>query len=348
LGIEGSIDHRGSKQLADLAGCPHRSVVLDESFLGRFGEHLARMVHLTDGQYYSDCITVPTLATYREMGVEALLRGHAGELMHMQKAYSFSLDREALALRDEDELESWLFRSLRAHMIRPGSAPLFAGPYQREIEALSRESLRDCLEESAGITPLIHRVWHLFLSQRLRRETALSMVEFGSVVETRLPYMDVELVEALLAAPPEWKLGERIQEHILRRRKPEFLRVVNGNTGVRVGAGRLERQFGRVKLKVLSKLGVCGYQHYERMAHWLRTSLRPLVDDLLLSDRARDRNIFNPAAVGEFVRQHAGGRANHTFLLVALMIFEQGQREFVDGEAYQAGATAVRMDAVPG
>ena len=69
------------------------------------------------------------------------------------------------------------------------------------------------------------------------RETALSMVEFGSVVETRLPYLDNELIDLLLAIPPELKLGDTIQTHILRRHQPAFLQVVNSNTGAPLGAG---------------------------------------------------------------------------------------------------------------
>ena len=33
--------------------------------------------------------------------VEVLLRGHGGELMHMDKAYNFSLDRAAFALASD-------------------------------------------------------------------------------------------------------------------------------------------------------------------------------------------------------------------------------------------------------
>ena len=55
------------------------------------------MVRLTDGHYLSQCIVMPTLPVYRDLGVQVLLRGHAGELMHMTKAYNFSLDRPTLA-----------------------------------------------------------------------------------------------------------------------------------------------------------------------------------------------------------------------------------------------------------
>jgi asparagine synthase (glutamine-hydrolysing) len=280
---------------------------------------------------------MPTLPVYRELGVEVLLRGHAGELLHMDKAYNYSLDREALALRNETALENWLFHRLRTHMVEAVSGPLFAPAYQNQLDSLARESLRSALRESEGVEPAVQRVGHLFLSQRLRRETALSMVKFGSLVEPRLPYLDNEVVDALMAAPPGLKLSDRIQAHILRLRRPAFLGVVNANTGTRLGAGPLARLVARARLKVFAKLGVRGYQPYERLGLWLREGLRPFVEHLLLSERCLERGIFHPPTVRATVEQHVSGRKNHTFLLMALMIFELGQREFVDRDDSPAG-----------
>src|SRR5207247_2009338 len=128
----------------------------------------------------------------------------------------------------------------------------------------------------------------------------------------------------------EMKLAEKIQTHILRRHKPAFLDVTNANTGTRVGAGRLALLFGKTRLKVLAKLGVRGYQPYERLGLWLRRELRPLVQELLLSDRFLERGSFNPDAVREVVTQHWSARKNYTELLLVLMTYEMGQREFVD------------------
>jgi asparagine synthase (glutamine-hydrolysing) len=264
------------------------------------------------------------------LGIQFLLRGHAGELMHMTKAYSFSLDREALAIRDERGLEDWLFRHLQTYMLEGTEGRLFAPAHRAQMADLARESLRDCLAESAGMTPPLHRIWHLFLSQRLRRETALSLMKFGSLVETRLPYLDNELVEALFAAPPELKLDEAIQAHILGRRRPAFLKVRNVNTGTRMGASKAQRLFGKLRQKVLAKLGVRGYQPYERLGLWLRRELRPLVAKLLLSERCLGRGLFDPQTVRQVVQRHNDG-GNHTFLILAMMIYEMGQREFVDG-----------------
>jgi asparagine synthase (glutamine-hydrolysing) len=333
IGMAGARDHLSAAEMARLTGRPHHQCLLGEDFLTRFDQHLRHMVRLTDGHYLSQCIVMPTLPVYRDLGIDVLLRGHAGELMHMHKAYSFSLDAQALSLRDEAGLEDWLSRHLQTYMLAGTEGRLFAPAHRGQMEDLAQESLRSCLQESAAMTPPLHRIWHLFLTQRLRRETAMSLVKFGSLMETRVPYLDNELVDVLLAAPPELKLDETIQTHILRRRMPSFLNVVNVNTGTRLGAGRLGRLFGKARLKVLGKLGVRGYQPYERLGLWLRRELRPLVQGLLLSDRCLERGIFDPQTVKAVVDNHLSGRRNHTYLLLALMVFETGQREFIDAPA---------------
>jgi asparagine synthase (glutamine-hydrolysing) len=278
---------------------------------------------------------MPTLPLYRELGIEVLLRGHAGELMHMTKAYNFSLTPEALSLT-EGGLDDWLWHRLQSHMLDGIEGPLFTPAFGTDLADQARSSLRRSIKESDGIMPPAHRIWHLFVGERIRRETGLSMAEFGSVVETRVPYLDTELLDALMSAPPELKLAETIQSHILRKRQPSFLNVVNANTGARLGAGSVEKGFARLKLKVFAKLGVKGYQPYERLGLWLRRELRPTVESLLLDDRCLSRGVFNPETVRSAVANHLANRRNHTFLLMAMMIFELGQRELVDGDASPA------------
>ena len=231
-------------------------------------------------------------------------------------------------------MEDWLRRHLCAYMLDGVEGPLFAEMSRGEMDRLAHESLRECLAESRGVEPQAQRIWHLFVAQRLRRETAMSMAKIGSVVETRLPFMDAEFVNLLLAAPPEWKRGDAIQAHILRRHRPEFLKVVNANTGAPLGAGPLRQRFSTLRMKVFAKLGVPGYEPYERLGLWLRRELRPLVGELLLSDRCLDRGLFCADTVREVVRNHFEHRKNHTALVLAMMIFEAGQREFIDGDGY--------------
>lgn len=331
LGIEGSIDVNCAAELARLTNRQHKTHILGTEFLADFGRHMQNMVHMTDGQYLCQCIVMPTLPLYRDLGIDVLIRGHAGELMHMSKAYNFSMNPESLKLTDET-VESWLLRRLQAHMLDGVVGPLFTPTFATNLREMAQDSLRESLAESRGVVPPVHRIWHVFLSERIRRETSLSMTEFGSVVETRLPYLDKALIDALMAAPPELKQDETIQTFVLRKRQPSFLNVVNANTGAKMGAGSFTKTLAKLRLKVMSKLGVKGYQPYERLGLWLRRELRPLVESLLLDERCLERGVFNPETVRTAVVNHFSNRRNHTFLLMAMMIFELGQRELVDGD----------------
>jgi asparagine synthase (glutamine-hydrolysing) len=337
LGMEGSIDVKCAAELARITNRPHHMHTLGTKFLDQFERHMRDMVHLTDGQYLCQCIVMPTLPMYRDLGIKTLARGHAGELMHMTKAYNFSLDAEAMGLTAAT-LDGWLWKRLQAHMLDGVDGLLFTPAFGTDLDAVARESLRQSMKDSEDVRPPVHRIWQLFVAERIRRETGLSMTEFGSVVETRVPYLDTALLDALMAAPPELKLTDTVQAHILRKRQPKFLDVVNANNGSRLGAGPLAKAVAKLKLKVFAKLGVKGYQPYERLGLWLRRELRPTVQRLLLDDRCLSRGVFNPETVRTVVNNHFANTRNHTFLLLAMMIFELGQREFVDGDAYASEA----------
>ena len=332
LGVPGNRDSRSARQLAKIAGYPHHDLFLCENFLSAFEQHLNRMVQLTDGHYLSQCIVMPTFDLYRDHGIKILLRGHAGELMHMRKAYNFSLTQDALALSGERPLNDWLFNHLRAFMLEGVDQPLFAFANTQDIDESARASLTDSLRDTSGWSSVINRISSLFVSQRTRRETAMSLVKFGSVAETRLPYVDQNVIESILALPARSRLGSDIQAAILRKRCPEFLRPANTNTGARVDAGKVTCAVHSARMKVFAKLGVRGYQPYERLGLWLRRELNPLVRSLLLDERCLDRGVFRAATVRHVVDQHMANKANHTFLLLAMMIFEQGQRQFIDGQ----------------
>lgn len=326
LGVQGSLDHRCAQQLATMAGCRNHSHILDTSFLASFETHLQRMVELTDGQYLSQCIVMPTLPLYRQLGIEVLLRGHGGELMHMYKAYNYSLDEEALGLSSVQQLQAWLQQRLQAYMLQGIERPLFAKGLQDAFLPLATESLRADVVEAEAPGPVAQRIWQLFITQRLRRETVLSLNKFRSVAETRLPFFDNELMSLLLAAPPELKLGEKLQAGILKRYRPEFLGVVNANTGTKVGAGPLRRKCSSLMLRAAAKLGFPGYQPYERLGLWLRRELAGTVRGILLDPVTLDRGLYDSDGIRGVVENHLAGRRNHTFLLMSLMIFELGQR----------------------
>lgn len=333
LGLPGSIDQRMARRMSRITASRYCSFAIDGRFFDRYEEHLSRSVWLTDGHHRTPALAQPALEKYRELGIEVLLRGHGGELLHMRKAYGLSLDAELLAVRGEAELETCLRRRLGAGMLDGVDGPLLKGMSREELDTAPFAALRSLLDELREVEPLvIHRVWRLLLRQWLRRITAMSMLEYGSLLRVRLPYLDNDLVEEVLACPPALKLDDTVQAHILARHRPAFLSIANANTGTRIGAGPLRRKLAAVQRRVFAKLGVPGYQPYERLGLWLRRELRPVAERILLADRCLDRGIFEPDTVRRILSAHAENRRNHTFVILAMMCFEVGQRMILDGE----------------
>jgi hypothetical protein len=70
------------------------------------------------------------------------------------------------------------------------------------------------------------------------------------------------------------------------------------------------------------------------------------VQRLLTSDRCLDRGIFDPQTVRNVVANHVSGRRNHTFLILALLIFEMSQRMFADNDESSSAAESKSLAAV--
>jgi hypothetical protein len=203
--------------------------------------------------------------------------------------------------------------------------PLFAASGHDPLQA-ARESLRQAIADTPSSESPANRVAHLFLDQRVRRETMLSMMKFRSVAVPRLPYLDRLLIERLLATPVEWRLGDELQTFVLQKRQPRFCAVQNTNTGAMLGAGKVGTAYARLKGKVFGKLGVRGYQPYERIGLWLRRDLAGFVRSTLLSESCLDGGVFNSNTVRNVVERHLAGQQNHTYLILAMMIFQVGHR----------------------
>ena len=319
LGIPGSIDHRSAAALARIAGQPHRPIELDGDFLARFVPLLKEVIALTDGQYLDQGIVLTTLPTYRDLGIQTLLRGHAGELMHMSKAYAFSLDDRALALQSKEALADWLWEHLTAYMIGPADERLFVHGFGRRMRDAARGALERALNDWDAIEPVPQRIWRMFVAERLRRETALSLQLFRNFVEVRVPFLEPSFVAAVLAAPPHLKTHDELQTFMLGRHRPAFLDIVNANTGAPMGAGRLRIGLSHARLRVLSKLRVPGYQPYERLGLWLARDLQPLLREALLDPSSVPCGLFDGRELARLIAEHSDRSRNHTALLMGLL-----------------------------
>ena len=115
-------------------------------------------------------------------------------------------------------------------------------------------------------------------------------------LETRVPYLDKDLVELAFQVPPE-------------------LKVNRGKT--------------KVMLKQIAARHVpssCVYRQKEGFSipikNWLGTQFRPLLEDLLDANRIRQAGIFESSTIEALKNEHLTGAANHSHLLWGLIVFE--------------------------
>ena len=66
------------------------------------------------------------------------------------------------------------------------------------------------------------------------------------------------------------------------------------------------------------------------LARWFRGELRPMVQEVVLGDRALARGYFEPAAIRSTVDDHVEGRADFAQRLWALLVLELWHQEFID------------------
>jgi asparagine synthase (glutamine-hydrolysing) len=142
----------------------------------------------------------------------------------------------------------------------------------------------------------------LYLPQDLL--VKVDIASMASSLEARSPLLDHRLVEFCAAMPSSYKLRGRTSKWLLRRfmqdrLPPEILTRPKMGFGVPVG-------------------------------DWLRTDLRPLLEDTLLSERALQRGYFRPAAVRALVDEHLTRRADRTSHIWGLLMLELWLREAVD------------------
>jgi asparagine synthase (glutamine-hydrolysing) len=123
-------------------------------------------------------------------------------------------------------------------------------------------------------------------------------------LELRAPFCDHRLVEQSLRLTPAAKLpGLRLK-------------------------GLLKAAFADVLPRAILSRRKQGFM--VPLARWLRTDLRPLMDDLLSSDRVRARGLFDVAAVDALKREHQEGGRSHADRLWTLMIAELWMRHHLD------------------
>lgn len=129
-------------------------------------------------------------------------------------------------------------------------------------------------------------------------------------LESRVPFLDHRFVEYVAAMPARHKLHGWETKAVLRAAVKDVIPkeiLTRGKMGFPVPFGR-----------------------------WLRGAYSPLLDDLVLGERAQARGLFQPAYLQHLVAEHRSGSWDHGERLWQLVNLELWQRIFLDGDAPDA------------
>jgi asparagine synthase (glutamine-hydrolysing) len=153
---------------------------------------------------------------------------------------------------------------------------------------------------------LLYADMKAYLVELLMKQDQMSM---AASIESRVPFLDHELVEFTAALQDNWKLSGLTTKRILR----EAMKGVLPDSILR-----------RPKMGFPVPFGA-----------WMRGSWNDVARELLLDRRARERGVFDPDGVDRLLRDHACGRRDETDRIWALMNVELWYRTFIDRDGIQ-------------
>jgi len=122
-------------------------------------------------------------------------------------------------------------------------------------------------------------------------------------LETRVPYLDKDMVALAFRVPDELKLRGNLTKAILKQTAAQLV--------PRACVYRPKEGFS-IPIK-----------------HWLNHEFHPLLEDLLNEDDIRRQGLFNPACIARLKREHSQGSHNHSHLLWALIVFHDWQKRWL-------------------
>ena len=149
-----------------------------------------------------------------------------------------------------------------------------------------------------------HADMQTYLVELLMKQDQMSM---AASVESRVPFLDHELVEHVASIPARHKLRGWQTKAVLRAALRDLVP---------------HEVLTRRKMGFPTPIG-----------SWLRGPFAPIVDEFVLSERALDRGFFTPDAITRLVDEHRRGSQNHGDRLWLLVNLEMWHRIFLEREA---------------
>jgi asparagine synthase (glutamine-hydrolysing) len=185
---------------------------------------------------------------------------------------------------------------------------LFSREALAQMETPAEQHVLKLFDEAGPRDP-VDRMLYVDLKSYLADNCLVKVdrMSMACSLENRVPLLDHELVELAFTMPPSLKVGRHETKVLLKK----------------LAARRIPRE--------------CAYRPKEGFSspvkHWLRTSLKPLMYELLDRDRMAQEGIFDPGTVAALQAEHLSGQANHSHVLWCLLVFHAWQDRWLNDHA---------------
>jgi asparagine synthase (glutamine-hydrolysing) len=263
----------------------------DETLAG-YGRYRKTILNMRLGGAYQ-AATPATIRSLVRHGLEALPASRTRQRA-LRTFFARPATLEALYLDNFAVFSRGEQRTLLSSGVRARLTTL--DPYATATELMEGSDAKTLLDR------LLYVDTKTYLHELLMKQDQMSM---AASIESRVPFLDHPLVEFTARLPERLKLRGGTTKYILREAMRDVLPpeiLTRGKMGFPVPVGA-----------------------------WLRGPYRGIVDELVLSPRALERGLFDPAAIRGIVSRHAAGE-DHSERLWSLVNLEIWHRVVVEGE----------------
>lgn len=219
----------------------------------------------------------------------------------------------AFVAQGEEDFERRYFanQGLLTHEEKLG---LYAAPWKSQLAGLDSALLMAKDFAACEGLDIVNRMAWMDMKWLLPGNNLVKPDRMGMAhaLEARVPFLDNRVIALALSMPGQFKLKDGVTKSILKEAMKNHLsRTI----------------LHRPKQMFTVPIG-----------EWFKTHLAPYLREMLLSERAASRGLFDRVAVSALVEAHISGVENHTRSLRALVALEHWFRIFVDGDSVQDAA----------
>jgi hypothetical protein len=342
-GAPGSNDLRFGTEVARLLGLDHRTAPFEAGYIAHGA---AETVWLSEGAIRAFHVHHLYLRPLRaSAGAQAVLINFGGD--HIARVVGGALRAGGDAV-EGDNLHRSRAQTISDELLEEIFTPEFAG----QLRGLARASLRRHVDEEEGTS--LQRARQLAY-RTMTRKIWPGAELFTDFVAPRDPYDDTDVIERLRRMPDEFRPTGAVQRAYLRR-FPELAAIKNARDDIPPGLTGRRRKTEELRVRmrrglhrrVDARLGTKWWPVHTGLGDYAADLRRDGAEllGILLEPRTLARGQLREETVRTLVEETLSGRARHTQPLGALLTFELFQRQFVDGEGFEAAETSVDEAAV--